>query len=668
MIQLRSTASLLLILAACTPMDMATSTGDGETAAEFENGKADNYRSPNGREYDVKGEITIDLSQAEDSSYSAAETIATEAVNLVSAALNAEFQRVWPDARRTEEERLVVMMRQASSIQESLSDNGDGTYTLSYSGEVGAPTDFLERYPFAGGSGSPYIDLSYQQNGETRNVRLDFTVSEATEDAYPKYLELFEDGLDIAIHVGGDHNTPRTDIDDARRYYNDLVAMGLRSPVSSFGQLGFDSGPFTGTFNNGGSRVPIRVTLFHREMLGTVTTEADVQPAIDAYRESARTADVVIYAGHAGTNLSYSGVVFHYEPRVAIAGTDFRNLDLPSKYQIFFFNGCETYTGYADQLYLNEAKTTENLDVITTVNFAYLGTTTEAFVRSLIHQYNGSWYPLTWDGILSRVEAGRGRSVATTIYGVHGIDDNPKLSPLADYNNVGQSCTSDRNCVGNGNFCVQLRSGGNVCGAGCTSDSACPDGSTCRAIQFQPLDNPRQCLPTSTSNPGAGGAGSGTTGASQPQTVSNPPPPPSNTQPPPSTGGNTQSAGGSVSISPGFSPDPSRYSGTSGRGVYWPGGGGACRGNTGSSPDLTLDVTSTIQFMKLVARSQDDISLIMELPGGSYVCSDDAEGRNPILSGGWGPGTYRIWVGGTQYGSSYVMGFGTSNSLRPSTL
>ena len=82
----------------------------------------------------------------------------------------------------------------------------------------------------------------------------------------------------------------------------------------------------------------------------------------------------------------------------------------------------------------------------------------------------------------------------TSIYGVHGLADNPKLSMLADPSKIGKSCRLNSECGGSDSLCVATQSG-RVCGAACTDDSACPSGSKCSAVNSQTLGPIKQCLP-----------------------------------------------------------------------------------------------------------------------------------------------------------------------------
>jgi hypothetical protein len=67
------------------------------------------------------------------------------------------------------------------------------------------------------------------------------------------------------------------------------------------------------------------------------------------------------------------------------------------------------------------------------------------------------------------------------MYGMHGIDDNPKLVPFANTAKFGKACSANSDCGAPGNLCVSA-SGGKKCTAACTDTSGCGTGYTCKAV------------------------------------------------------------------------------------------------------------------------------------------------------------------------------------------
>lgn len=109
-----------------------------------------------------------------------------------------------------------------------------------------------------------------------------------------------------------------------------------------------------------------------------------------------------------------------------------------------------------------------------------------------------------------------------------------------------------------------------------------------------------------------------------------------------------------ITLSSQFSPDPMTLRGL--------GGGpipaqqkagrqdtvtGPCVGFVDEKPDHRLVLTNFFQYLSFQVKSNDDTTLIVRGPGGTW-CNDDYEGKNPGLVGQWLSGTYEVWVGSSQ--------------------
>ena len=295
-----------------------------------------------------------------------------------------------------------------------------------------------------------------------------------------------------ACNFGDDHNTPRMDLNHARSLYDDLVAAGFHSPVAKFEDLKLDSGPLESRIDVKGEDVAVRVNLFHVDL----TTPDTRQGLVDVYEAAMKNADVVIYDGHAGRQLDYSGIVFAYHPaRVSLPADQWKGVESTSKQQVYLFNGCETYTGYADSLYENPLKNVDNTDVITTGNFSAIQNGANqviSFIHSFVDQKSGHWVPRSWDSVLGKMNAVGERSWVH-VYGVHGIDDDPKASPLADASKVGASCTKDSDCGAVDSKCVRAGNA-HVCGMACADSAGCPAGTQCVLPSNARSVDDRQCV------------------------------------------------------------------------------------------------------------------------------------------------------------------------------
>ncbi|MEM9193665.1 MAG: hypothetical protein AAGF12_31105, partial [Myxococcota bacterium] len=127
----------------------------------------------------------------------------------------------------------------------------------------------------------------------------------------------------------------------------------------------------------------------------------------------------------------------------------------------------------------------------------------------------------------------------------------------------------------------------------------------------------------------------------------------------PSGGGNMVSNYGTVTLSPGFTPDPHRQSGSSGGQVSASTLSPNCTGWVSTNPDHIFVAEGNFGFLKVMVRARRDTTLVIQKPDGTYICNDDAENRNPVLAGAFPQGTYRVWVGSYTQGrnANYTLGF-----------
>lgn len=458
-----------------------------------------NYRSTAGQEFELSTSVTFKpsaetLALQGEAKDKAINDQATQLRNTVTTAIVAELDRIWPEDERTTNANVSIEYRQATSSLRDLEVlDGDAGYSMTVAGEFAGIKDLERRLPLKTANGKSYLPVNADLGAGSVELQVVIKPIERSRNAYPKYLELFEDGLDISVHFGGDHNTPPQDINHARSTYDDLVASGFKSPVAKFELLKVDSGPLTSKIKVKGKDVPVRVNLFHVDM----STPDTRNLVVDAYKRAMKNADVVIYDGHAGRRLDYSGVVLAYNPaRSSIPASEFKNIESTDKQQIYLFNGCETYTGYADSLYENPKKNPNNTDVITTGNFSAIqakANQVNAFIHSLIDQKSGNWIPRSWDSVLGKMNAVGERSWVH-VYGVHGLDDNPKVSPLADVSKLGARCRQDADCGAPDSRCIASGTK-KVCGVACADSAGCPNGTKCVLPRGRTSADDQQCSP-----------------------------------------------------------------------------------------------------------------------------------------------------------------------------
>jgi hypothetical protein len=491
-----------LALALTFPALLATAcSSTNDAGSDDEASNEVNYRSTAGQEFNLSTNVTFPISAdvralTGDAKEKAVLALAEQLRTSVTAAISAELDRLWPEEQRVTRAGVVIQFRQASATYRDLvAVDGGSSYTMVVSGEFAAMKDIDKKLPMKTEGGDTFLPVTTDVGGTSTELHVVLSPVERSLNAYPHYMELFEDGLDISVHVGGDHNTPPQDVAHARSIYDDMIASGFKSPVARFEDLKVDSAPLATKIQVKGAMVDVRVRIVHADM-----TPPDArQPLVDAYKQAMKTADVVIYDGHAGRRLDYSGVVLAYNPaRVSITANEFKSIEASNKQQIYLFNGCETYTGYADKLYENPNKKPENTDVITTANFSAIqpkASQVIAFIHGLIdgRAVRGAWIPRSWDSVLTSMNNVGERSWVH-VYGVSGIDDDPKTSPLADTTRLGAECTTDADCGAIDSRCVRTSATKSVCGIACADSSGCPTGTKCLLPLNRTSIDDMQCL------------------------------------------------------------------------------------------------------------------------------------------------------------------------------
>jgi hypothetical protein len=128
-----------------------------------------------------------------------------------------------------------------------------------------------------------------------------------------------------------------------------------------------------------------------------------------------------------------------------------------------------------------------------------------------------------------------------------------------------------------------------------------------------------------------------------------------------SIGGSTANYG-VVDLTTGFAPDPYSVSVISG-GTLDVGAmdlAGECVGYATEQPDLILNFTGGGNMLRFYVEGDGDTGLVVNLPDGGWVCSDDSyDGLNPTITlSGADTGQYDIWV------TSYDSGESISGTLR----
>ncbi len=534
-------------VAACSASDDTAPTPGGGSSTLVPPGKADDYFSTAGQEYTISGDTfaVIEqtcLSQNADSP-DAAKRCAFESITLKNFAiawiLN-QYVSDKNDAKNQEWGGFTAMTRPESYEALDVSEaQGDGKFSYTFTSELSGPFDLLDRVPTTPcGDGErcftlevpvlPNSTLSKMESGnewyrkapfnaydpatytgEKESLELRIKPYPRSNDAYLEYDKLFSAEqlskaggvLKIGMFVGWDYYDARYDLQTAKEMYRWLTqTRGFQSPVGSYEELKIDSGDLTRTIQVNGKQVPVSVHLVHPGQ-GDPANPTFAAQMKAAMVKSFAERQVIIFEGHAGPQYGFALANWNATEAGELDDSELPGLNIPeSFYQVVLASGCDTYM-VADSLYLNPVKQGRvDLDVITTTSFsnaAGKGRTAKILIDAVSNQdLGGEMKPQMYGEMIRKLNQ---EYWMTPLYGVHGIDDNPRFNPFADFSKLCEPCSSHAQCGGFDSSCVDYGGGKKHCGTKCETDNDCPNGFTCFEIRDGDTITGTACAPASLS-------------------------------------------------------------------------------------------------------------------------------------------------------------------------
>lgn len=322
---------------------------------------------------------------------------------------------------------------------------------------------------------------------------LEMSIQRAVQstDAWFDYDGLLADGkLDIDIHFGWDYHGAYH-VKHASAMFTWLKAKGFKAPVSSFEKLTRTSGAFTRTVKVGGDSVPVEIRLFYGKTGGDndPDTAAGGKKLEADMRASLASRDVIIYSGHSGPFYGFALANWKKTDEGDLDDAEMRTVTMPkNRSQIVVAEGCDTYQ-IGEAFRQNPAKPQGKfVDIITTTSFSNASSpkTVEDILTALLERDSqGRLRPRTVKSLLTNLDQASSWEGFHTMYGLHGIDDNPTLHPFGNAENMCSTCSTNADCGGVGNLCVTVGQEGKRCVAACTADRGCGAGYTCRSIASQ---------------------------------------------------------------------------------------------------------------------------------------------------------------------------------------
>lgn len=128
---------------------------------------------------------------------------------------------------------------------------------------------------------------------------------------------------------------------------------------------------------------------------------------------------------------------------------------------------------------------------------------------------------------------------------------------------------------------------------------------------------------------------------------------------------------GTVSVGPGFTPDPLVREGTTAGGPIDASRFDArCDGWIASEPDAIVESSRPFAELSVMVASSVDTTLVIVGPDGNPRCVDDAQGTHPVVRRDFATGLHRVWVGTQERGAraSFFLALSELDDADPSAL
>jgi len=499
-------------------------------------GKEDNFLSANAQEYVVEGVTTVTIESElagapEEEKLARVQKLIPLKQIAVGWFLNQYLGDKHGDAN-AEYGGFSSLTKNGSYEQLNITAIDETSYQFTFRQEVGGKLDLLESLPTSmGEDGRRHFDLTIgkinnadMERLETNNEwyrtapwdefdpstvdasRLD-TLSltiwpePRSVDAWFDYDKLFADGkVTVGVHFGWDY-LKSYHLVHSRSIYNWLVdSEHFTSPVAVYEDYNRNSGPLTKVIHANDKDVTVEVSLYW----GKVGTEED--PDTDAggkvleqdLRNSLATREVIMFFGHAGPFYGFTMSNWRKTNEGDLDDAEIPFIDMPADtYQIVFAEGCDSY-GIGGAFALNPNKPhLENLDLTTLTSFGTASTPLSVMdsLRAVFaSDARDQHTPVTFMTWIQSMEDNT--YWLNSMYGVHGVDDNPHSHPYAS-DKLCQPCEEDSDCGGVGNKCTRLNAAEVYCTYFCTADDGCPEGYECREVSVGGMMSSKRCAPKS---------------------------------------------------------------------------------------------------------------------------------------------------------------------------
>lgn len=523
-----------------------TAAGADEDFAVVEPGKEDNFLSLTAREYAVSGKTQVRIEDSYAGKSASERLDRARALVPFRQVVVGWFLSVYLGEKENKDPNRSYggfrsLTKNGSWEDLGLREIDELTFEMDFRQELAGPVDLLSTMPTKlDEAGRRYFDLQIGKIGveemqqleinsewyreapweafnprtvpadKQETVRLYVEPEARGTDAWFDYAGLMDDGvLSMDIHFGWDYHS-NYHLKHSAETYKELIRRGFTSPVARYEDLNRKSGPLKKTVATPMGDVEVQVRLFWGKP-GTETdpdTDAGGRALEQDMRQSLKASDVIVFSGHSGPFYGFALANWKKTDEGDLDDAELPEVEMPAdRSQLVYAEGCDTY-GIGEGFLLNPAKAdARNLDVITTTSFSNAETPEPVYHLLDVFTETGD------DGVLRAwrmsefLEALDGTSPwFSTMYGVHGIDDNPRAHPWGEAGGLCGECTRNSDCGPAGNRCVTM-GGTKACTYECTADDACGVGFVCQSAARNGTISAKVCAtPRATCEPDAADA------------------------------------------------------------------------------------------------------------------------------------------------------------------
>ena len=318
------------------------------------------------------------------------------------------------------------------SYQILLPNSPDKIYSLGMAGSHNPCTD--EHYQSEGdfwyfwNPARPGCKL--RENSDYRKIDAKIKRISNTVQTFPEYDRLVNDGkIDFSILMGMDNASqgrdPNSSSDINANNYRDIKAkliewgyanrMWTDSEIKTYAGKAFEPMPHVEEFTKKVGSVTMQIHLF----FGPSGIDEESSAFHHFFKNGIEKSSVTIYDGH-------SGLGGHLD-LPSIENTEgFKMTPNKSRYQIYFFNSCSSYT-YYNTMFFDRKKSasdpngTKNLDILTnglSTYFNVMHETNMALIQAVEYWASGK-AKMSYQTIAKKIDSGN-------LFGINGDEDNPK--------------------------------------------------------------------------------------------------------------------------------------------------------------------------------------------------------------------------------------------------